>query len=111
MWLDKNRQVETEQQKGLYLRVTIAISLLFIGVVIAYFLTEWLYSSGTLTNEFFYNQLSIPSVVNPTTIRTMFVLMLVNSAQIMVIIGMALFNPENQKRLGRVKAIAQRVEF
>jgi len=108
MWLDKNRQLNVEEQKGLYLRILKAIAILFIGVVIAYFFTGWLYSSGTLTNEYFYNHLAIPSSVYPTTIRIMVVLLMVNLAQLLVLIGMALLRPEYRIRLARVTAGTQR---
>ncbi len=105
---DKRIQLKVEQQKGLYLRVAKAIGVLFIGVVIAYFFTGWLYSSGTLTNEYFYNHLAIPSTVYPTTIRIMVVLLMVNLAQLMVLIGMALLRPEYRTGLTRVTTIVNR---
>lgn len=111
MWIDKKRRVEIEQRQGLSGRVLIVVGVLLSVVVVAYFITGWLFSSGTLTSEFFYNQLAVPQTVSQTVIRIGLMLVLVVSAQFLAILVLAVMNPENRKKSGRATAVAQSTDF
>jgi len=111
MWIDKKRQVEAEQRKGLSSRTIVSVGVLVIGFVGAYLLTGWLFSSGTMSMDLFYTDLSIPATVSETTLRLGLVLLIVIALQFMAIMGFALANPEARKRSGHPTAIAQNPDF
>jgi hypothetical protein len=111
MWIDRKRQVELEQRIGLSFKVVAVAGILFIGTVAAYFFTDWLFSSGIMTHEFFYRELSITASVSPISIRIGLVLLMVISVQFLATMGVALLKPENRRRSGQASAVAQSPDF
>ncbi len=111
MWIDKKRQVETEKRKGLSVRTGIVVGVLVIGFVGTYLLTSWLFSSGTLSVDVFYNDLGIPRTINENIIQLGLVLFMVIALQFLAVMGFALTNPEARKRSGMPSAIAQNPDY
>ena len=111
MWIDKKRQVEAEKRKGLSVRTAVVVGVLVIGFVGAYLLTGWLFSSGAMSIDLFYNDLGIPRTVGENTIQLVLVLIIVFALQFLAVIGFAMANPEARKRSGQPSAVAQNPDF
>ena len=111
MWIDKKRQQESEKRKGLSVRTGVVVGVLVIGFVTVYLLTAWLFSSGTMSIELFYNDLGIPRTISENTIHIALVLLIVFALQFLAVIGFAMANPEARKRSGQPSAVAQNPDF
>lgn len=111
MWIDKKRQVETEKRKGFSTRTIISLVVLSIGFIISYFFTGWLLSSGIVTMDLFYVDLSIPETISQSVIRFAMVLVTVFVMQTASVIGFAMATPNARKRSGQPTALAQDPDF
>jgi hypothetical protein len=107
MWIDRKRQQETEKRKGLSVRTGVVVGVLVSGFIGAYLLTAWLFSSGTMSIDLFYNNLGIPRTISQNTIHIVLVLFIVFALQFLAVIGFAMANPEARKRSGQPSAVAQ----
>lgn len=107
MRLDMKKDAELAKRKGTARKTILAVLWLALCVAVAYFITEWLFESGTITTGFFYNQLYIPSTVDELFIRIGFIVVLVIIMQFFVLLGYAFSSPQGRTRPGNATAYSK----
>ncbi len=100
MRLEKKRQEQLNKRKGLTGRTLIMVVWLGISFAVAYFLTEYMFSAGYLTEKIYYVDLKIPRDVPLAGAKfgTMFLMVIV--MQIVFSFGFMLASPEGRRRTG-----------
>jgi preprotein translocase subunit SecE len=100
MRLEKKRQEQLGKRKGLAGKTVIFVIWLLISFAIAYFLTEYLFSEGYLTERIYYTDLRLPTSIplNGLKFITMFVIVVV--MQIVFTLGYMIASPEGRRRTG-----------
>ena len=100
MRLDKKRDSELAQRKGLTTRTLVQGSWLAICALIAYFALTWLFSSGQLSYNFFYTNLLIPRSIPQPAILGGLILLFVLVMQFFLVLGYAFASPQGRERTG-----------
>lgn len=101
MRLDKKRDSERAQRKGLATRTIIQFIWFAISAFLAYFVLNWLFTNGELTYDFFYNDLLIPRSVPELAIMAALVLIAVMIMQFFLVLGYAIASPQGRERTGQ----------
>ncbi len=100
MRIEKKKEEELAQRKGLTKRTIVQIIWLGISFVLGYFLAKYLFDSGVLTPSFFYVQLFVPRSVPEWGLVAMSTVGIVILLQIMFVIGFIIASPEGRRRTG-----------
>lgn len=100
MRLERKRQAELAQRKGLAVRTIIAVIWFGLCFVAAYFIVNWLFESETVTLGFFYGRLHIPTSVSEGFIRAGLMVVIVLLIQFFVLLGYAFASPVGRIRPG-----------
>lgn len=100
MRLEKKKQSELAERKGLTSRTVIQVIWLGISAAIVYFLFDWLFETERLTYDFFYNDLTIPRSVPEVAIMGGLILIGVLIMQFFLILGYAFASPVGRQRPG-----------
>lgn len=101
MRLEKKRDSERAQRKGMAAKTIIQLLWFGISALAAYFVLNWLFASGQLTYSFFYNELAIPRSVPEIGILAALVLIAVMVMQFFFVLGYAIASPQARERTGR----------
>lgn len=100
MRLEKKRDEELAKRKGLAGRTVVMVIWLGLSFTVAYFLTEYMFSAGYLTEAFFYNELRIPAAVSSMGLKLITMSLIVVSMQIIFYLGFFMASPEGRRRTG-----------
>lgn len=100
MRLEKKRESETAQRKGLAKKTIIQVLWFGITAVAAYFVLNWLFATGELTYDFFYNELAVPRSVPELGILAALILIAVFVMQFFLVLGYAIASPQGRERTG-----------
>lgn len=100
MRLDRKKQAELAQRKGLTGRTIVQLLWLVISAVLAYMAINWLFASGQLTYEFFYSALFVPRSVPQTAILAALIVLIVFIMQFFLVLGYAIASPQGRERSG-----------
>jgi len=111
MRIDMKREAEANQRKGLTWRTLLSLIWFVICLILAYFVTGWLVSSGTLDSAFVHGTLSLPPTVNVQIVRVASMLLMVGALQFLVVVIFAMTNPAAKTRTGRPTATAQSYDY
>jgi quinol-cytochrome oxidoreductase complex cytochrome b subunit len=98
MRLDERRKIDLERRRGQTWRTILAGIWLALCIWGATWLTDRLFASGTLSANFFYNDLFIPRTVSPEIIRVGVIIVVVVLVQFFVLIGYGLTSPIGRLR-------------
>lgn len=101
MRLDMQREHEKARRKGSAFRTILATIWLAICFAIAYFISEWLITTGVMDYGFFYNRLFVPRWVPEWGVRVGFMIVMVTIMQFFVFIGFAFTSPSGRRRPGK----------
>lgn len=104
MRLDKKRDSERAQRQGLAKKTIIQVIWFAISALLAYFVFDWLFTTGELTYNFFYNVLSIPRAVPEFAIMAALILIAVMIMQFFLVLGYVIASPQGRERTGRPSA-------
>lgn len=104
MRLDNKRDSELAERKGLTIKTIVQVLWFGISALLAYFILDWLFTSGELTYEFFYNDLLIPRSVPELAIMAVLVLISVMIMQFFLVLGYTIASPQGRERTGRPSA-------
>ncbi|HIP73612.1 MAG TPA: hypothetical protein EYH05_19720 [Anaerolineae bacterium] len=100
MRIEKKKEEELAERKGLTKRTIAQLIWLGLSFVLGYFLAEYLFDSGVLTPSLFYVQLFIPRSVPQWGLVLMVTVAIVIVLQIMFVFGFILASPEGRRRTG-----------
>ncbi|HFQ93767.1 MAG TPA: hypothetical protein ENK32_07140 [Anaerolineae bacterium] len=100
MRIEKKKDEELAQRKGLTKRTIAQVIWLGLSFVLGYFLAKYLFDSGVLTPSLFYVQLFIPRSVPEWGLLAMTTIAIVIVLQVMFGIGFILASPEGRRRTG-----------
>lgn len=100
MRLDKIREREMAQRRGRTGRTIIQLIWLGISFVIAYFASEWLFSSGIFTPQMAYAG-GIPRFLPEWVIQGVIMGLIVIVMQFFLLLGFMIANPVGRRRSGR----------
>lgn len=100
MRLEKKRNEKLAKRKGLAGRTVITVFWLGISFVLAYFLTEYMFTAGYLSEKIFYSDLLIPTAVPPAGLKVIAMFALVMVMQIIFYLGFFMVSPEGRRRTG-----------
>lgn len=100
MRIEKKREEELAQRKGLTKRTIAQLIWLGLSFVIGYFVAQYLFDSGVLTPSLFYVQLFIPRAVPEWGLILITTFAIVVVFQILFAFGFILASPEGRRRTG-----------
>ncbi len=100
MRLDKIREREMAQRRGSAGRTFIQLIWLGISFVIAYFVSEWLFTSGIFTPQMAYAG-GVPRFFPEWVIQGVIMLLMVIVMQFFLLLGFMIANPIGRRRSGR----------
>ena len=100
MRLDKKREEEIAQRKGMTGRTIIASIWLLISIALGYVLVNYLIAQKFLNLNIFY-QWGIPRVVPSWVFLAVLVLLVVAIMQFFLLFGFMVASPEGRRRSGR----------
>lgn len=100
MRLEKKRDSELAERKGLAVRTIIQIIWLVLSGIIAYVALDWIFTSEQLSYDFFYTTLGIPRSVPEAVIMGALILVIVFVMQFFLIMGYAIASPQGRERTG-----------
>ncbi len=100
MRLEKKKQEQLKKRKGLPMRTVLFVIWLAISFVIAYFLVDYLFNTGYLSEKFYYTDLALPNNWSIGVLKgaTMFVIVVL--MQIIMTFGFMLASPEGRRKTG-----------
>ncbi len=100
MRLEKKKREQLSKRKGLSGRTLIFLIWLVISFAIAYFLVEYLFDTGYLSEGFYYTDLALPRdwPIEALKFATMFFIVVL--MQIVLTLGFMLGSPEGRRRTG-----------
>lgn len=100
MRLEKKKREQLSKRKGLSIRTFIYIFWLALSFVVAYFLVEYLFDTGYLSEATYYTSLGLPRnwPIEALKGATMFILVVL--MQIVLTLGFMLGSPEGRRRTG-----------
>lgn len=104
MRIEKKKEQELAQRKGLTRRTVIQVIWLLLSGVIAYFIVQALFDGGYISMEFFRNELAIPQEVPDIAIEGGLVLLIVFVMQFFLIFGYVVASPQGRERSGKPSA-------
>lgn len=107
MRLEKKKQSELAERKGLTTRTIVQVIWLGISGVIAYFVLDWLFETEQLTYDYFYNNLLIPRDVPEVAILGALILFAVLVMQFFLILGYGFASPVGRERPGNPSPYSQ----
>jgi TRAP-type C4-dicarboxylate transport system permease small subunit len=100
MRLEKKRDSELAERKGLAVRTIIQTIWLVLSGIIAYVALDWIFSSEQLTYDFFYTSLGIPRSVPEAVIMGVLIILIVLVMQFFLVMGYAIASPQGRQRTG-----------
>lgn len=100
MRLEKKKQEELNKRKGLTGRTIAMVIWLIISFAVAYFLVEYLFSGGHLTESLYYEELLIPDSVPLLGLKLITMFGIVVAMQIIFYLGFFFASPEGRRRTG-----------
>ncbi|HEX6386373.1 MAG TPA: hypothetical protein VF177_17005 [Anaerolineae bacterium] len=100
MRLEKKRDEELAERKGMTGKTIIQIVWLLISFVIAYFLSVYLFEQEVITYNMLYTQLAIPRDVPREALLGGLMLLIVMVMQMFLILGFVIASPEGRRRTG-----------
>lgn len=101
MRLDRKKDSELAQRKGLTVRTIIQTFWLILSGIIAYVGLDWLFTSEQLTYDFFYNTLLVPRSVPEPVIMGALIIIVVIVMQFFLVMGYAIGSPQGRERTGK----------
>ncbi len=110
MRLDKKRQSEKAQRKGMTARTMIQLLWLAISAILAYLALSWLFDSGQLSYDFFYNTLFVPRSISEPLILAALIVLVVFFMQFFLVLGYAIASPQGRERSGNPSAYSGTVD-
>ena len=105
--LDIQREAETAKRKGSAKKTILGIFWLGICFSAAYFFVGWLFESGNLSPNFFWNQLFIPRQVSAQGIQILAAILFVVVMNFFVLIGFAFSSSIGRTRPGTPSMITR----
>ena len=100
MRLEKKKKEQLSKRKGLSVRTLIFVVWLAISFVVAYFLVEYLFDMGYLSEKFYYTDLSLPRDWPIAAWKGATMLIIVVLMQIVLSLGFMIGSPEGRRRTG-----------
>lgn len=100
MRLDRKKDSELAERKGLAVRTIIQTVWFVLSGLIAYVVLDYLFDTQQLTYDFFYSSLAIPRSVPEVAILGALVLIFVFFMQFFLILGYAIASPQGRERTG-----------
>ncbi len=100
MRLEKKKQQELDKRKGLTKRTIAMVIWLGLSFVVAYLLTEFMFSAGYLTTKIFYVDLRLPTSIPENGLKWMTMFVIVVGMQIIFSLGFMIASPEGRRRTG-----------
>ncbi len=100
MRIEKKKDEELAERKGLTKRTIIQVIWLGISIALGYFLAKYLFDSSVLTPSLFYAQLFIPRSVPQWGLIAITTIAIVIMLQVMFSIGFIIASPEGRRRTG-----------
>ena len=97
MRLEKKKQQELDRRSGLTKRTVAFVIWLILSFIVAYFLTEFLFSEGYLSTRLFYRDLRIPNEIPETGLKLMTMFVIVICMQIIFYVGYFFASPEGRR--------------
>jgi len=100
MRLDIQRQAEAARRKGLAVRTILGLIWLALCFGAAYYLISWLFDSGELTPNFFWNQLFIPRRIDADGLKILISVVIVVIMNFFVLLGYGFSSSTGRTRPG-----------
>jgi hypothetical protein len=100
MRLEKKKKEELNKRKGLTGRTIAMVIWLIISFALAYFLVEFMFNEGYLTDSLFYNELLVPEEVPSLGLKILAMFVIVVGMQLIFYLGFFLTSPEGRRRTG-----------
>ncbi len=100
MRIQKKKDEELAQRKGLTGRTIIMVIWLGLSFAVAYFLTTYLFNNDIVTYNMFYNDLRIPASIPKWGVQFIFMFAIVVMMQFFLYLGFFFASPEGRRRTG-----------
>lgn len=100
MRLEKKRDSELAQRKGMAIKTIVQVLWFGISAVAAYFVLNWLFTTGELSYDFFYNELAVPRSVPELGILAALIFIAVMIMQFFLVLGYVIASPQGRERTG-----------
>jgi len=100
MRLEKKKKEQLSKRKGLSVRTLIFVVWLAISFVVAYFLVEYLFDMGYLSEKFYYTDLALPRDWPIAALKGATMFLIVALMQIVLTLGFMIGSPEGRRRTG-----------
>jgi len=100
MRLEKKKQEELSKRKGLPLRTIVFVFWLAISFAVAYFLVQYMFNGGYLSERFYYSDLGLPNNWPIELLKGATMLLIVVVMQVFLTFGFMLASPEGRRRTG-----------
>ncbi|MCL4261575.1 MAG: hypothetical protein KJ069_00095 [Anaerolineae bacterium] len=100
MRLEKKKKEQLSKRKGLSGRTFIFVLWLAISFVVAYFLVNYLFGAGYLSEKFYYTDLAAPRTWSLTLLKGITMFFIVVIMQVVLTLGFMLGSPEGRRRTG-----------
>ncbi len=100
MRLEKKKREQLSKRKGLSVRTFIFVIWLALSFAVAYFLVEYMFDTGYLSEGTYYTVLDLPRnwPIEALKVATMFIIVVL--MQIILSLGFMLASPEGRRRTG-----------
>ncbi|NJN54511.1 MAG: hypothetical protein HC804_07010 [Anaerolineae bacterium] len=100
MRLEKKRNEELSKRKGMSGRTVVFVIWLGISFVVAYFLVEYMFDMGYLSEKFYYTDLALPRNWPIEAMKGVTMFLIVIVMQVVMSLGFMLASPEGRRRTG-----------
>lgn len=100
MRLEKQREEELARRKGNTGRTILGVIWLGMCFAGAYFLLDWLFSTGQLRPSFFYNQLFVPRSIDPDMLQILVAIVIVIIMNFFILLGFGFTSRSGRIRPG-----------
>jgi hypothetical protein len=101
MLIEKRRDYELEQRRGLARRTFFQTIWLLISGVMAYFFVRYLLDNGVLTYDMIYTQLGLPRTIPEWALLAVMIVLLVIIMQFFFMLGYFIVSPRGRTRVGK----------
>ncbi|MCP4360294.1 MAG: hypothetical protein GY796_19985 [Chloroflexi bacterium] len=100
MRIQKKKDEESAQRKGLTGRTIIMVIWFGISFAVAYFLTTYLFNNDIVTYNTFYTDLRLPTSIPEWGVQLIFMFVIVLIMQFILYLGFFFGSPEGRRRTG-----------